>query len=119
MVKESFDIRIDDVINGFGRNNVIQLLQCLMTASVRSEAVGEILKIYLVNGFQYSGNSALNNFIFNRRYSQWAHLTIGLGDIRSSHGLWLVRLIFHSTDKQFQVRLQIYSVCLYTHAINT
>ena len=57
IVKESFDIGLDNMVNRFLFNCHAQRLECIMTASVWTKSVRVSYKILLVDRLQYPDKS--------------------------------------------------------------
>ncbi len=118
IIKETFDVRLDNMIDGLRHDRFVHGVERLMATSLRSKTIGTIPKVHLVDRFQYPGDPSLHDFVFQCRKAEGSLLVVVLRYIHTFGRLRLVPLGLHAFDQVFKVLIQWLTIFLPTYTIN-
>ena len=120
IIKEPSDICFHHIIRFTILNYFYDFPYRLMTASVWSEPKTFIVKLRLINLFQYLCDCILHQLILITVYAKRPHFSFRFfWNIDSSCGIWTVTAILHSFHKLLKVFLKVLFVFLFCHFINS
>src|SRR6266576_1012579 len=109
-VEKAFDVKIEHPVHLSRQQSRVERIQRLMLASPWPEPVRKAEKIRLVDGVQHLDRRTLDDFVFQRRYSERSLPPVGLRDIHSTHRLGSVRSAFKPFREILEVLLQFLAV---------
>ena len=117
MIKESSDVCFYHIVCLSLLFYFYDFSDCLMTVPVWTEPKALMIKLWLINLFQYLCDCILHRFVLMAGDLQWPHFAFCLfGDIDPSCGVWTVTAGLHSFYKIF---LQILFILLFRHSVNS
>ena len=100
-IEEAFDVGFDNVIDRFEHDRIVESLERLMAAPLRSETIRKVHEVGLIDGLQNPGNRFLDDLVLQSGQTQRATLAVSLGDVHPFGGQ---RLILLSLKSRHQVR---------------
>src|SRR5713226_2443260 len=103
-IEKAFDVQVEHPVHFFRQQSRVQRIQRLMLASPWSEPVRKAEKIRFVDSVQHLDRRALDDLVFQRRYSERPLPPVGLRYIHPTHRFRSVR----SSLQPFGIILQIY-----------
>src|SRR5579864_1778239 len=116
-IEEAAQIRIEHPVHSLRFDPNRQRIQRLMRTTFRSEAIREAQKVLLIDRIQHLHDSALDDFVFQHGYSQWALPAVFRYE-RSTHRSCSVRAPLEPQRQILKVCLQIRSIVLPALAIH-
>ena len=97
IVKEAFNISLNKPLAPC--EAILNHPQRCVTTSVRSEAMGGVLKAVFVDGFQQHMDNFLHQLVVNGRDTQRTEFSVLFGNICPPGRLGLVRFVFQGCNK--------------------
>ena len=118
IVKESPDVCLYHIIRLLIPHCLNDLLYCLVAIPVWSESIALVIKLRLINLFQYLCNCVFHQFILVTGYAQRPHFAFRLfRNINPSCWIWAVASALHSLYKILKVFFQILSIFFFCHSV--
>src|SRR6267378_476574 len=90
-IEKALDVQIKHPVHFSRQQSRVQRVQRLMLASPWPEPVRKSKKVGFVDSVQHLDHRTLDDFVFQRRYSERSLPPVGLRDIHSTHRLRSVR----------------------------
>src|SRR5438876_7408847 len=109
-VEKAFDVQIKHPVHFSRQQSRVQRVQRLMLASPWPEPVRKSKKVGFVDSVQHLDRRTLDDFVFQRRYSERSLPPVGLRDIHSTHRLRSVRSSLQPFGEILEVSLQLLAI---------
>src|SRR5882672_8282991 len=109
-IEKAFDVHIKHPVHFSRQQSGVESIQRLMLASPWPEPVRKSKKVGFVDSVQHLDRRTLDDFVFQRRYSERSSPPVGLGDIHSTHRLRSVRSSLQPFGEILEVSLQLLPV---------
>src|SRR6266699_1241880 len=109
-VEKAFDVQIKHPVHFSRQQSRVQRVQRLMLASPWPEPVRKSKKVGFIDSVQHLDRRTLDDFVFQRRYSERSLPPVGLRDIHSTHRLGSVRSAFQPFGEILEVSLQLLAI---------
>ena len=124
-VEEFADVCIEYEVHSLAPDSHRYSVQRVVCAALGSKSVAEAQEVLLVDGVQYFGGGALDDFVFQCGYATEAKPTygrapfcaVGFCDVNTLYGLRSVVSSGYAVGQVMQVALQVLSVLLPRHTI--
>src|SRR5215470_2259227 len=110
MIQKSPDVQIEHPVHFSRQQSRVERVQRVMLAASGTEPVGETEKIRFVNGVQHLDRGALDDLVFQHRYSKRSLPPVGLGDVHPTHRFRPVRSSLQPVGKILEIPLQFFSI---------
>src|SRR5580704_5436651 len=105
-IEEALDVQIEHPVHFSRQQSRIESVQRLMLTAPRPEPIRETEKVRFVDSVQHLDRRALDDLVFQRRYSERSLPPVGLRYIHSTHRLCSVRSAFQPVGKVPEISLQ-------------
>ncbi len=101
-IEEAFDVQIEHPVHFSRQQSRVERIQRLMLAAPWPEPVRKSEKVRFVDGIQHLDRRALDDLVFQRRYSERSLPPIGLRDIHPTHRLRSVAPRFSLSERSWR-----------------
>src|SRR5437879_7281420 len=109
-IEKAFDVQIEHPVHLSRQQSRVQCIQRLMLASPWPEPVRKSKKVGFVDSVQHLDRRTLDDFVFQRRYSERSLPPVGLRYIHSTHRLRSVRSSLQPFGEILEVSLQLLAI---------
>src|SRR5216683_2451338 len=109
-IEKAFDVQIKHPVHFSRQQSRVQRVQRLMLAAPWPEPVRESKKVGFVDSVQHLDRRTLDDFVFQRRYSERSLPPVGLRDIHSTHRLRSVRSSLPPFGEILEVSLPLLAI---------
>ena len=117
-VEEFADVCIEYEVHSLAPDSDRYGVQRIVRAALGSKAVAKSKEVLLVNGVEYFDGCALDDFVFQRGYTQRPFCAVGFVDVHTLDGLRPVPSSGQSVGQVEQIALHVLPVLRPRHAIN-
>src|SRR5579863_4846906 len=109
-IEKALDVQIQHPVHFLRQQSRVQRIQRLMLAAPWSEPIRKTEKIRFIDSVQHLDRRALDDFVFQRRYSERSLPPVGLRDIHPTHRLGSIRSSLQPFGKVLEIPLQLLTV---------
>src|SRR6266571_2591695 len=109
-VEEATNVQVEHPVHLLRQQPRVERVQCVVLAAAWPKPVREAEKVGFVDGIQHLDRRALDQLVFQRRYSERPLPPVGFGDVHPTDRLRPVRPSFQPIGEVLKVRFQFLPV---------